>query len=241
MIPSLLRSALLAVLASGFAFGANSSAPNSPDVSTSARSPSATMARSGRTPGREILPDPILLDGSSQPAEKKPEQGMLGNFELPGDDNVRSGKAGGAQTPPGEQAGAAEQKQGGKGGAQGAQAGGLQPKSPQAKPGTDGRNSGPTDPNAKAEGTQVAQLEGAGAEGQAGLEGAGTKPQAVAIGDSAMQIKTVANAPGIVGATVPAGQTQQMEKNIGGGRGSTPLNGGGRSQTEKGRAMPAGL
>ena len=241
MISSLIRSALLAVLTSGLASGANSSAPSSRDGSDSARSASASAARGGRPPARGILPDPMLLDGSGQPAEKRPEQGMLGNFELPGDDNVRNVKAGGAQTPPGEQAGAAEQKQGGGGKAQGAQAGGSQPKNPQAKPGTDGGNSGPTDPNAKAEGIQVAQLEGAGAEGQAGLEGPGNKPQAVSIGDSAMQIKTVANAPGIVGATVPAGQTQQMEKNIGGGRGSTPLKGGGRSQTEKGRAMPAGL
>ena len=65
----------------------------------------------------------------------------------------------------------------------------------------------------------------------------------VGIGDSAMQIKSVANAPGVIGATAAATSTQQMEKAVGGGRGSSGSQGiaGGKNAVEKGRAMPAGL
>lgn len=261
MTSEALRAALLSVFVTGFASGANSPAPNARDASDPGRPASATSARGA---ARGVLPDPALLDGSSQPAEKKSEQGMLGDFELPGDDNARSGKVGGQQgqqggkggqqMPPGmppQSGGAAGQQQQasaagtqpaqGSQSAQGAQASASQSANPQTQGGTDGAISGPADPNAKAEGMQVGQLDAGGPEGQGAPDGTASKPQPVSIGDSAMQIKTVANAPGIVGAAVPAGQTQQMEKNIGGGRGSGSSRGGGRSQSEKGRAMPAGL
>lgn len=45
--------------------------------------------------GRVVLPDPLLLDGSAHRAENKSEYGMIGDFEVPGDDNVRNGKVGG--------------------------------------------------------------------------------------------------------------------------------------------------
>jgi hypothetical protein len=45
------------------------------------------------------LPDPALLDGSTLPPEKKNEFGMVGDFELPGDENVRSGRVGGPTSP----------------------------------------------------------------------------------------------------------------------------------------------
>ena len=266
MISNLIRSALLAVLTSGLALGANSSAPSSRDGSDSARSVSASAARGGRPPARGILPDPVLLDGSGQPAEKRPEQGMLGDFELPGDENTRSGKVGGQQGQPPQQGGAGgqqmpqgtrppsggssgqqqansqEAQQGGAQSPQGAQANAPQSANAPAQGGTDGAISGPADPNAKAEGVQVGQLGAPGPDGEAGAPDgtAASKPQPVAIGDSAMQIKSVANAPGIVGAAVPAGQTQQLEKGVGGGRGSSAV-GGGRNASEKGRAMPAGL
>lgn len=47
--------------------------------------------------GKGPLPDPALLDGSTVQAEKKSETGMIGDFELPGDDNAKSGKVGGPQ------------------------------------------------------------------------------------------------------------------------------------------------
>jgi hypothetical protein len=60
-------------------------------------SPGARTPASARgTPAGKVLPDPALLDGSNQPAEKKSEYGMIGDFELPGDENApRNGKVGG--------------------------------------------------------------------------------------------------------------------------------------------------
>src|SRR5687767_1384014 len=59
-----------------------------------------TSTKSGAARG--VLPDPVLLDGSTQPPEKKSEYGMIGDFELPGDENVKNGKVGGAQGPQGQ-------------------------------------------------------------------------------------------------------------------------------------------
>lgn len=63
---------------------------------------SGTAGRTARAP----LPDPGLLDGSTQAPEKKSERGMLGEFEIPGDEDARSGKVGGPQRPPGAGKGA---------------------------------------------------------------------------------------------------------------------------------------
>ena len=250
MISNLIRSALLAVLTSGLALGANSSAPSSRDGSDSARSVSASAARGGRPPARGILPDPVLLDGSGQPADENTRSGKVGGQQ---GQPPQQGGAGGQQMPQGtrppsggssgqQQANSQEAQQGGAQSPQGAQANAPQSANAPAQGGTDGAISGPADPNAKAEGVQVGQLGAPGPDGEAGAPDgtAASKPQPVAIGDSAMQIKSVANAPGIVGAAVPAGQTQQMEKGVGGGRGSSAV-GGGRNASEKGRAMPAGL
>jgi hypothetical protein len=59
---------------------------------TSGARPTVVRGASGR-----ILPDPVLLDGSSQPVEKKSEMGMIGDFELPGDENAKAGKVAGPQ------------------------------------------------------------------------------------------------------------------------------------------------
>src|SRR5437868_4981657 len=105
-------------------------------ASTTAQRP-GTRSISGKGP----LPDPALLDGSTLPAEKKSEQGMIGDFELPGDDNARTGKVGGQQSPNGAAGGQSnnmpmgmpqggggpqgqqQQQGGGAAGAQAAQAG----------------------------------------------------------------------------------------------------------------------
>jgi hypothetical protein len=218
------------------------------------------------------LPDPALLDGSTQPAEKKPEQGMLGEFELPGDDNAKGGKVGGQQQPQqmpqgasggqqmglpqmsgggggpqdpnqkqqqggGQQTGG-QQQAGGQQAQQSGQQGGAGGPESQDKAAQNGGAGGPGDPNAKAEGMQVSGLQTDPEAGGAGP--AGQKPADVKIGDSAMQIKTVSNAPGVIGASVPSNGTQQMEKGVGGGRGSSAVSGG-KNTSEKGRAMPAGL
>jgi hypothetical protein len=78
--------------------------------------------------------------------------------------------------------------------------------------------------------------------GGVGGEPAAPKPGQVSIGDPAMQIKGVQNAPGVIGGAVSAGSTQQMEKAVGGGKGG----GGGPGDNsnkgvEKGRVVPSGL
>lgn len=226
------------------------------------KQPAATAATGSRAPtrggsARGPLPDPILLDGSSLPVEKRAESGMIGDFELPGDDNApRDAKVGGQQPPGSPQGGAQGGPQqmgipqmGGGGGPQspnqtppaGGQSGGQPPSGQQqgAQNAAGGPIAGASDPNGKAEGTQVGQLQtdpNAGGDGQP----MPNKPSAVSIGDSAMQIKGVPNAPGVVGTSAPAGQTQQMEKAVGGGRGSSSIPGS-RGAAEKGATMPAGL
>src|SRR3954454_6578849 len=106
------RSTTLFVMASlvagaGWAADSTSKAdPSTKGSSSSASRPPTSSPRSGKGP----LPDPTLLDGSTMPAEKKSEQGMIGDFELPGDENVRDGKVGGQQQ--GGQPGGRQQNQG---------------------------------------------------------------------------------------------------------------------------------
>ena len=229
------------------------------DRVTGAASP-ATGARRGGLPARGPLPDPALLDGSTQVAEKKPEYGMLGNFEIPGDDKSKSDRVGGQQGQPGgggqQQNPNAQQQQGGQGGMQGMPPGGMpqgaaggaaggqqMPQGGQPQPGglAGGKPVDPSQANGQGGGTQVAELktDEANAGGVAGEPGA-PKPPQVAIGDPAMQIKGVANAPGVVGGAVPAGATQQQEKATGGsGKGGSGDNS--NKGVEKGRVVPAGL
>lgn len=219
--------------------------------------PASRTAPTKSGTGRGVLPDPVLLDGSTQPPEKKSEYGMIGDFELPGDENAKNGKVGGPQNPgqqnPGQQgqngaggmpmglpqgggaAGQQAQQQAAKAGAAGEQAG-AQQQNPNA---AGNQVAGAGDPNAKPDGVQVAQLGGEASGDQQG--GAGQKPPPVAIGDSAMRIQTTPNSPGVVGAQqLPSQNTQQHEKGTGtGGKGPTGTQGPGR--IEKGRTIPAGL
>lgn len=215
--------------------------------------------RSTSTPrgaAKGVLPDPALLDGSSHPAEKRPEYGMVGDFELPGDENAKNGRVGGPQNQPPPQPG--------QGGTQGQGQGGMLPMPPSGGAGQQagvpppptipqqsGAGGGPENPDAagkqvaggqqggQPQGQQVAELQGQGGGPEQGQ--IGEKPPQVSIGDSAMQIQTVANAPSIVGQQQqPAGKTQQHEKTTGsGGKGPTGSNS--NKGTERGRTMPAGL
>jgi hypothetical protein len=201
------------------------------------------------------LPDPALLDGAAQPADKASENGMLGEFEIPGDEDVRNGLVGGPEkaSPEAAQDPSLPQNGGSPQGTQSQQAGGGGlpggPDLPQGQSGTAagggsadqkaGQIPGGGDPNATAQGVQVAELQG---EAQPGGPNAGDTPQKpppVAIGDSAMQIQGIQNAPSVVGSQV-AGQTQQMEKAVGGGAKGSSGTSGNRG-AEKGRVMPAGL
>lgn len=225
-----------------------------------------TTTKSGAA-GR-ILPDPALLDGSSHAPDKKSETGMIGDFELPGDENARGGKVGGPQNqnppPPGggggqqsntpmglpSGGGAAGQQpgqQGQQGGAQGgAQAGGQQAGGQQGGPQNANAGGNPVagagDPGAQAQGIQVAELGGEAAGQQGGAAGAaGEKPQQVAIGDKAMRIDNSSAAQaGVVGAQQQAPNTQQHDKGTGSG-GKGPSGATGSNRVEKGRAIPAGL
>jgi hypothetical protein len=221
------------------------------DTRSSPATGPATSAQknAGRASARGPLPDPALLDGSAQLPEKKSEYGMLGEFEIPGDENSKSDKVGAQQPPPGMSSGGGQADPKGAQGPQGAmaQGGGAADGQPQAgqEPPKGGALGGPgggqNDPNAKAEGIQVAELQTDESAGPAGEPDPNTrKPQPVAIGDSTRQIKPAANAPGVVGAQVPAGNTQQMEKATGGAAKGSSGNSGNRG-VEKGRAMPAGL
>jgi hypothetical protein len=198
------------------------------------------------------LPDPALFDGSTLAPEKKSEYGMLGDFELPGDENAKGDKVGGQQQ--GGGGGGQPDPKAGQGGQGGMPplgippgAGGGQAQSGQQPPkngAPGGPGGGQNDPNAKAEGIQVAELktdESAGPAGGGGESDPNSqKPKPVAIGDPTRQIKPAANAPGVVGAQTTAGQTQQMEKAVGGSGKASPGNNSNKG-VEKGRAMPAGL
>src|SRR5688572_1242664 len=66
-------------------------------IPTQTQRPAATKSGSARGP----LPDPVLLDGSTHAAEKKSEYGMIGDFELPGDENApKNGRVGGGPQSP---------------------------------------------------------------------------------------------------------------------------------------------
>jgi hypothetical protein len=251
MISSHVRRGVGALMVAMFAANVHSAAVDTPKRSDGTKSTPAAQrpstSKSGA--GRGVLPDPALLDGSTATPEKKTEHGMIGEFELPGDENVRNGKVGGPQNqPPGGGANPPGMPQAGGGGPQlpaggkaGQQAGGGQPPPAQQNangPGGDAA-SGAGDPNAKAEGIQVAELGGEPSGSQPA--GGGEKPPPVAIGDKAMRIQTSANAPGVVGSqqqTAP--NTQQHEKGTGSG-GKGPTGGSGSNKVEKGRTIPAGL
>jgi hypothetical protein len=86
------------------AFALATAAALAADTAKSPVSRSAPAAKGGSS--GKLLPDPALLDGSGNPAEKRPEHGMIGDFELPGDENAKSGRVGGGQPgQPGGQAG----------------------------------------------------------------------------------------------------------------------------------------
>lgn len=78
-----------------------------------AKAPAARPSTAKSGAAGKVLPDPALLDGSANPAEKRSEHGMIGDFELPGDENARSGKVGGGQPgQPGGQGGQQPNQQG---------------------------------------------------------------------------------------------------------------------------------
>ena len=95
---------IISALAAGWSWAAEDQRSNTQTV----RAPSNASSRPGAAragTAKGMLPDPALLDGSTLPVEKKSETGMIGDFELPGDENNRSGKVGGPQNPNGSNSG----------------------------------------------------------------------------------------------------------------------------------------
>jgi len=250
----LVASLVLPAVVTATGWSAESSSPaaaKSPTTST----PRPAASRGGSTKG--VLPDPALLDGSSQAPEKKSDYGMIGDFEMPGEENAKNGKVGGSQQGAGEQQQPPQQQGGGgnppAGAAgtqgqpqQGGQAAGDQSSAqsqagggPQNENAKQGNSGGAGDPNAKAEGMQVAQIGGEGSDSQGPSSGGG-KPPPVAIGDKAMRIQTTPNTPGVVGQQQVNINTQVYEKATGTG-GKGPSAPSGANRTEKGRAIPSGL
>ena len=193
----------------------------------------------GTTGSRGVLPDPALLDGSTHAPEKRSAIGMIGDFELPGDEQARTDKVGGAVQPPGrigsdstaEGSAAAPGRPGGQGKPETNQAGGAGGKeSDQPAAGT----------GDQAQGIQVAELKGEAAAPAPDGKGP-SRPTAMAIGDQAMRIPQQPRSPAVVGTQQVANvNTQDYEKGTGTG-GKGPVNKGGPNRTEKGRVIPSGL
>lgn len=161
------------------------------------------QAREAARPGEKLPPDPDLFDGSKFDAEKRPETGMMGEFEMPGgpekSDKVGGdpGQSGGGNQPPPPNAaasGAAGAASAASGGAPAAAAAGSESAAgggasaenagtagavggalDQSKPMSNSGQAGAGDPNAKAEGIAADRLEGGGAGGKAAAQNAAGK------------------------------------------------------------------
>lgn len=201
-------------------------------------------SRPARGAAKGPLPDPALLDGSKEAAEKRPEYGMIGNFELPGQEDSKSDRVGASAEPPptgGAPAAAAAASASGSGpagaaaAAQAAAAGGGGSQQIQAQ-GAAG---------AVAEGTQAASLsDPSGGAAASQSQGNVSKPGDVKIGDASLQIKTLpaGSAASVVGLEPQAKGKETPQsydpKTPGGGKQS---GGRGNQGVEKGKVMPSGL
>ena len=200
--------------------------------------------RPARGAAKGPLPDPALLDGSKEAAEKRPEYGMIGNFELPGGEEAKSDRVGATGEPPpsgaaGAPAAATSTAAGGAGnpsaGANAAAAGGGGSEPIQAQGSAD----------AQAIGSQAASLsDPSGGAAASQSQGNVSKPGDIKIGDASMQIKTLpaGSAASVVGLEPQAKGKETPQsydpKTPGGGKQS---GGRGNQGVEKGKVMPTGL
>jgi hypothetical protein len=188
---------MVAALISNVSWSADSSRDQSDSTkapagaATRGSSSTRTLPTSRTSAGKGPLPDPALLDGSTLQAEKKSEHGMIGDFELPGDENVRDGKVGGPQSQnPGARGGQSNNMpmglpQGGGGGQQSdqQQAGGAQ-----AQGGAQGQQAGAQGQQAGAQQAGGAQAGGpqnanAGGNPVAGAGDPGAQAQGVQVAE----------------------------------------------------------
>ncbi len=201
-------------------------------------------ARPVRGTAKGPLPDPALLDGSKEAAEKRAEYGMIGSFELPGQEEAKGDRVGATEESP--PAGGA----GGATAATGTSAGGAG--NPGAGANVAAAGGGGSEPiqaqgsaEAQAIGTQATSLsDPAGGAAASQSQGNGSKPGDVKIGDASMQIKTLpaGAAASVVGLEPQAKGKETPQsydpKTPGGGKQS---GGRGNQGVEKGKVMPTGL
>lgn len=199
-------------------------------AATRATSPSSTASAraNAAASAKGTLPDPVLFDGSKEQPEKRPDRGMLAEFELPGSEQ-KSDRVGG---PAGGGGGGQNGELQGAGGPQGT--GAARQQSANAA----GRSAVQDDPNATAEGASAENLnipEGA----QADQSAAQAKPRDVSLGDASMQIQTATNQQNAVGGQQQqASNAQQYEK--GAAQGNQKGDNTNRG-VERGQAVPSGL
>lgn len=215
-------SCLLAATISGAAWA------QTPPSTPNPRSPRITPAKrtdKSTKPRKAIIPDPDLLDGSTQEAEKHPLYGMLSEIEM----GEKEGDKTGQISPESGETGSGEGKE--KGG------GGKNPP-PQPPEGQGKEAKIPEGPEAPAEGVQVADLKVPEGATAGGAEKNSGKPRDLQIGDATLQIQTQGkNAPNIVG--TEASDARQFEKKVPAGG---PTTGDNRNKgVEKGRVVPKGL
>lgn len=180
------------------------------------------------TPVRPGDPDPALFDGSKLEPEKRPDDAMLAEFEVPGQENPEQQRI--AQSESGESGGGGSPQQQ-------AEAGGAPPEGQQESGG--GNPPPQNDPAARPEGIQVANLqipEGVDPASQDSAP-ASSKPPEVSLGDATMQIQTV-SAPPASASQQQATNTQQYEKGAAQGN----QTGDNRNRgAERGQSVPSGL
>ena len=132
---------------------------------------------------RGPLPDPDLLDGAGQKSEKRADHGMLGEFEIPGED-TKSDKVGGQQPDKaggsGPQMEAQKDQSGGGGGSQqdkSAQSGGGgQQQDKSAQSGGGGQQGGDQNSKGGGGGQQSADASAPGGGGEQGAAGQNGSP-----------------------------------------------------------------
>ncbi len=218
----LILSYLLAVTITGAAWA--QTPPSTPNPGGPRITPAKRTDKSTK-PRKTIIPDPDLLDGSTQEAEKHPLYGMLSEIEMGEKDGGKTGQI------------SPESGEAGSGGGKGKGGGGKNPP-PQPPEGQGKEAKVPEGPEAPAEGVQVADLkvpEGATSGGAGKSSG---KPRDLQIGDATLQIQTQGkNAPNIVG--VESSSSQQYEKKV--PSGASPIGGDRKGGAEKGRVVPKGL
>jgi hypothetical protein len=172
--------------------------------------------RETRRIGRPVLPDPTLFDGSvpGMQQEKRQERGMLGEFEIEGQDNKNAKTVGGRPGQPKQSSSGKQQPQSGQQQQSGGQSAGAQDQQQQGG-GAQGQQGG--------QGGQGGQQGGQGGQGgqQGGQGGAGQMGQPGGAGGTSGASMQIPGAEGMGGGAA-GGEQSQGGQSGGGGAGGDP-------------------